>query len=93
MDNLELRSEKMKHFENITSFTQCNELCKSEKGCSLWTYFSGACIFKNNMVYTVKNPLVTSGEKYCIDSGTYYSLLHYDILHCSSNEEHLLHTC
>ena len=74
MSNLKLSAENIKHFGNITSHSECNALCKRESECALWTYHSGRCLFKNNMVYTVENPLVTSGEKYCNDSGRIVTL-------------------
>ena len=72
MDQLEIVAEKVRHFKNITSYAKCSELCNGVEDCSVWTYFSGACILKNNMVYTTKNSFVTSGEKYCNDSGNIF---------------------
>ena len=74
MDQVEIASERIRHFKNIASYTTCSKLCNGVNDCSIWTYFSGACILKNNMVFTMKNSFVTSGEKYCNNSGKIFCL-------------------
>ena len=72
MDNLKVHAETIKEFENIASHTECSNMCKRVKRCSLWTYHAGACVFKNNMVYNVDNSYVTSGKKHCHNSGNIF---------------------
>ena len=69
MDKMEIQAKNIRRLKNVVSHTKCANLCKRWQKCSLWTYATGSCKFKNNMVYTVKNSLVTSGERNCNNSG------------------------
>ena len=61
--------EDIKLLKNVRSPMECNAMCTGETECELWTHTSGKCFLKNNSVFTIKNPSVTSGMRYCNSSG------------------------
>ena len=50
---------------NVTNYTECNELCDERDECFIWTHVEGECYAKTQNTFKVRSADVITGDKDC----------------------------
>ena len=69
MDNMDIPGDDITHYDNVANYSDCNERCKGEKECSVWTYIEGTCWLKSENTFRAIIPNVVGGIKDCEGKG------------------------
>ena len=60
--------EEIVTINNVTDYTECNQLCNERDECAIWTYVEGECYAKTQNTFKVRSADVIGGYKDCKSS-------------------------
>ena len=90
MDFTERRGGDLEHLIGIANASFCNEECRKNTNCSVWTYLDGRCYLKNENTFSIKTDGLVSGITNCTNDGMHFFISKgttYDLCSFSNSRE------